>query len=129
MENKSLEELEQERIILKLRLLRLDKEIAKRKVVSKRELNLTDRSGIQICIDDKVKLLTKSANSSPFSDIKEAVVLGTAHNGKRVKIGLISDPSICTDRVPTNLRVIRDDDEKEISSGEETRRVSNQETN
>ena len=129
MENKSLEELEQERIILKLRLLRLDKEIAKRKVVSKRGLNLTDRSGIQICIDDKVKLLTKSANSSPFSDIKEAVVLGTAHNGKRVKIGLISDPSIYTDRVPTNLRVIRDDDEKEISSGEETRRVSNQETN
>ena len=129
MENKSIEELEQERIILELRLLRLNKEIAKRRAKPKRELNLIDRSGVQICVGDKVRLLTRSSKSSPFSGIGEAVVLDTAHNGKRVKIGLINDPSIYTDRVPTNLRVIQDDDEKEVSSGEETRRVSNQEIN
>ena len=75
MEDKSIEELEQERIILELRLLRLNKEIAKRRAKPKRELNLIDRSGVRICVGDKVRLLTRSSKSSPFSGIGEAVVL------------------------------------------------------
>ena len=82
MENKSIEELEQERVILKLRLLRLNKKIAKRKAEERSELKLKDRSGIRICVGDKVRLLTRSSKSSPFSGISEAIVLGTAHNGK-----------------------------------------------
>ena len=125
MENKSIEELEQERIILELRLLRLNKEITKRKASLKKQLQLKDRSGVQISIGDRVQLLTQSSRSSPFRGVKEAVVLGTAHKGARVKIGLISDPSIYTDRVSTNLQVIQDGVEEEASSGEETRHTSN----
>ena len=125
MENKSIEELEQERIILELRLLRLNKEITKRKASLKKQLQLKDRSGVQISIGDRVQLLTQSSRSSPFRGVKEAVVLGTAHKGTRVKIGLISDPSIYTDRVSTNLQVIQDGVKEEASSGEETRHTSN----
>ena len=125
MENKSIEELQQEKVILELRLLRLNKEIAERKAKLKKELKLKDRSGVQICIGDKVKLLTQSSKSSPFWGAREAVVLDTAHKGKRVKIGLISNPSIYTDRVSTNLQVIKDEVKEEVSSGEETRRISN----
>ena len=88
MEDKSIEELEQERVILELCLLRLNKEIAKRRAKLKSELNLIERSGVRICVGGKVRLLTRSSKSSPFSGIGEAVVLDTAHNGKRVKIGL-----------------------------------------
>ena len=127
MENKSIEELEQEKVILELRLLRLNKEIAERKAKLKKELKLKDRFGVQICIGDKVKLLTESSKSSPFRGAREVVVLDTAHKGKWVKIGLISNPSIYTDRVLTNLQIIKDDVEEEVSSGEETRRISNKE--
>ena len=122
MEYKSLEELEPEKVIVQLRLLRLNKEIASRKVKSRSELNLKDKTGSQICVGDKVKLLSESSKSSPFSGIKEAVVLGAAHQGRLMKIGLIRDPSVYTDRVPTNLEVIKDD-VKEVSSSEETRRI------
>ena len=125
MENKSIEELEQEKVILELRLLRLNKEITKRKAKLKKQLKLKDRSGVQICIGDKVKLLTQSSKSSPFRGAREAVVLDTAHKGKRVKIGLISNPSIYTDRVSTNLQISQDDVKEEVSSGEETRRIAN----
>ena len=125
MEDKSIEELEHEKVILELRLLRLNKEIAERKAKLRRELKLKDRSGVRICVGDKVRLLTESSKSSPFRDIREAVVLDTAHKGKRVKIGLVSNPSIYTDRVSTNLQVIKDDVEEEVNSGEETRRISN----
>ena len=127
MENKSIEELKQEKVILELRLLRLNKEIAERKAKLKKELKLKDRSGVQICIGDKVKLLTQSSKSSPFRGAREAVVLDTAHKGKRVKIGLISNPSIYTDRVSSNLQIIQDDVKEEVSSGEETRHTSNKE--
>ena len=127
MENKSIEELEHEKVILELCLLRLNKEIAKRKAKLRKELKLKDRFGVQICIGDKVKLLTESSKSSPFSGTREAVVLDTAHKGKRVKIGLISNPSIYTNRVSTNLQIIQDDVKEEVSSGEETRRTSNKE--
>ena len=126
MEDKSIEELEHEKVILELCLLRLNKEIAERKAKSRRELELKDRSGVRICVGDRVRLLTKSSKSSPFSGIKEAVVLDTAHKGRRVQIGLVNNPSVYTDRVSTSLEVIKDD-VKEISSGEETRRFSNQE--
>ena len=102
--------------------MRLNKEIAERKVKSRRGLELKDRSGIWICVGDRVRLLTKSSKSSPFSGIKEAVVLDTAHKGRRVRIGLVNNPSVYTDRVSTNLEVIKDD-VKEISSSEETRRI------
>ena len=127
MENKSIEELEQEKVILELRLLRLNREIAERKAKLKKELKLKDRSGIPICIGDRVKLLTESSKTSPFRGAREAVVLDTAHKGKRVKIGLLNNPSIYTDRVSSNLQVVQDDVEEEVSSGEETRRISNKE--
>ena len=127
MENKSIEELEQEKVILELRLLRLNREIAERKAKLKKELKLKDRSGIPICIGDRVKLLTESSKTSPFRGAREAVVLDTAHKGKRVKIGLLNNPSIYTDRVSSNLQIVQDDVEEEVSSGEETRRISNKE--
>ena len=125
MEDKSIEELEHKKGILELRLLRLNKEIAKRKAKLRKELKVKDRFGVRICIGDTVKLSTESSKSSPFSGTREVVVLDTAHKGKRVKIGLISNPSIYTDRVSTNLQIIKDDVEEEASSGEETRRISN----
>ena len=127
MENKSIEELEQEKVILELRLLRLNREIAERKAKLKKELTLKDSSGVPICIGDRVKLLTESSKTSPFRGAREAIVLDTAHKGKRVKIGLLNNPSIYTDRVSTNLLIIQDDVEEEVSSGEETRRISNKE--
>ena len=125
MEEKSIEELEHEKVILELRLLQLNKEIAERKAKLRRELKLKDRLGVRICVGDKVRLLTESSKSSSFRGIREVVVLDTAHKGKRVKIGLISNPSIYTDRVSTNLQIIKDDVKEEVSSGEETRRISN----
>ena len=127
MENKSIEELEQEKVILELRLLRLNREIAERKAKLKKELTLKDRSGVSICIGDRVKLLTESSKTSPFRGAREAIVLDTAHKGKRVKIGLLNNPSIYTDRVSTNLLIIQDDVEEEVSSGEEIRRITNKE--
>ena len=109
MEDKSIEELEHKKVILELRLLRLNKEIAERKAKLRRELQLKDRSGVRICVGDKVRLLTKSSKSSLFSGIKEAVVVDTAHKGKRVQIGLVNNPSVYTYRVSTNLEVIKDD--------------------
>ena len=103
-------------------MLRLNKEIAKRKAKSRSELELTDKTDNWICVGDRVRLLTKSSKSSPFSGIKKAVVLDTAYKGRRVKIGLVDNPSVYTDRVSTNLEVIKDDVE-EVSSGEETRRI------
>ena len=121
MEDKSIEELEHKKVILELRLLRFNNEIAERKAKSRSGLELKDRSGIWICVGDRVRLLTKSFIISLFSGIKEAVMLDTAHKGRRVQIGLVNNPSVYTDRVSTNLQVIQDDN-NEVSSGEETRR-------
>ena len=127
MQDKSIEELEHEKVILELRLLRLNQEISQRKSKSRRELELRERSGIRICVGDRVRLLIKSTKGSLFSGIQGAVVLGTAPKGKWVQIGLVNNPSVYTDRVSTNLEVIQDDVKEEVSSGEETRQFSNQE--
>ena len=73
-------------------------------------------------------MLIAKINENSFWGFALAIrVLDTANKGKRVKIGLISNPSIYTDRDSTNLQIIQDDIKEEVSSGEETRHTSNKE--
>ena len=113
MDDKSTEELELERNMLKLQLLKIDKELDRRKHIDTgkenlKDTGLRDRKNNKIHIWDKVRLLTNSTKSSPFRDQKFATVVGVAHNSTRVKIGLISDNQITTDRIPRNLEAIHD---------------------
>ena len=94
MENKSLADLEQEKIILELQLSRINQEIARRKDNSRSVLDLRDKFGNPIHVGDKVWLLSKSFKTSPFRGVQEAVVLGTVHNRSCVKIGLISNQDV-----------------------------------
>ena len=72
-------------------------------------LNLRDKFGNPMHVGDKVCLLSKSSKTSLFRVVQEVVVLGTVHNGSRMKIGLISNQDIYTDRIPSNLAVIQND--------------------
>ena len=106
MEDKSIADLEHEKVILELWLLRINQEIARRKDKSRSVLDLKDESGNHICIGDRVKLLSKGSKSLPFRGVEEAVVIGTAHQGIQIKVGLIKNPSVYTDSISSNLEVI-----------------------
>lgn len=107
IEDKSEEDLILERNILKLSLLKIEEEITKRKE-KKTDTGLRDKKGAKILIGGTVKLLTPSTINSPFAGKKYARVVGTGHNGKRVKLGLLTNKSITTDRIPTNVEIVRE---------------------
>ena len=107
IEEKSEEELVLERNILRLRLIRIEEELTKR-AERRTDTGLRDKKGAKILIGNKVKLLTASTKSSPFAGQEHARVIGAGHNGKRVRLGLLSDQSITTDRIPTNIEVVRE---------------------
>ena len=73
-----------ERNTLKLRLLKIEEELAKRNK-KKTDTGLRDKKGGKILIGSKVKLLTRSTINSLFAGKTYARVVGTGHNGKRVK--------------------------------------------
>ena len=102
IEDKSEEDLVLERNILKLRLLKIEEELTKREE-KKTDTGLRDKKGEKILIGGKVKLLTPSTINSPFAGKTYARVVGTGHNGKRVKLGLLTDHTITTDRIPKNV--------------------------
>ena len=107
IEEISEEELVLERNIIRLRLIRIEEELTKR-AERRTDTGLRDKNGSKISIGNKVKLLTASTKSSPFAGQEHARVIGTGHNGKRVRLGLLSDQSITTDRIPTNVEIVRE---------------------
>ena len=106
IEDKSEEDLILERNTLKLRLLKIEEQLAKRNE-KKTDTGLRDKKGEKILIGNKVKLLTRSTINSPFAE-KNARVVGTGHNGKRVKLGLLTDHTITTDRIPKNVENVQE---------------------
>ena len=107
IEDKSEEDLILERNTLKLRLLKIEEELAKRNE-KKTDTGLRDKKGEKILIGNKVKLLTRSTINSPFAGKTYARVVGTGHNGKRVKLGLLTDHTITTDRIPKNVENVQE---------------------
>ena len=107
IEDKSEEDLILESNILKLRLLKIEEELNKRKE-QKKDTGLRDKKGEKILIGSKVKLLTPSTTNSPFAGKTYARVVGTGHNGKRVKLGLLDDRTITTDRTPKNVENVQE---------------------
>ena len=122
MENKSLEELEHKNSILELQLLRIEKEIEKWKLEVRSDTGLLDKEPNKIYVGDWVELLSKSSKKSPFHNQLTAVVVGTVHSGRRIKIGVFSDNKMITDMISTNLKVIKDGIQQQ-ESDKETQRV------
>ena len=109
LQEKSTKDLELESTILKLQLLRIEKELNKRKERERRATTgLKDKRGHTIKIGDKVKLLTKSSKKSPFADQQYAKVVGVAHNGTRVEVSLLGNAKETTNRTPSNVEVTKD---------------------
>ena len=112
LEEKSTEDLELESTILKLQLLRIEKELNKRKERERRvTTGLKDKRGHTIKIGDKVKLLTKSSKKSPLAGQQYAKVVGVAHNGTRVEVSLLHNAKETTNRIPTNIEVTKEREE------------------
>ena len=119
------EELENLRIRTKERLAEIEKELKIRKENTIKELQeqvkklsvkdriksnristlLFDRSGAEIYFGDSVEILTDSTPNHPFRGVRIGIVIGLAHQGRRLKIGKVSDPTIITDREPRNVLV------------------------
>ena len=107
IEDKSDKDLILERTVLNLRLLRIEKELAWGDK-NKSKTGLCDKSGARILIGDKKRLLTPSTKNSPFAGKEYARVIGTGHNGKQVRLSLLLDQSITTDRIPTKIEIVRE---------------------
>ena len=107
IEDKSKEDLILERNILKLRLLKIEQGLTKRNE-KKTDTGLRDKKGGKILIGGKVKLLTPSTINSPFAGKTYARVVGTGHNGKWVKLGLLADHTITTDRLSKNVENVQE---------------------
>ena len=107
IEDISEEDLILQRNILRLKLLRIEEELTKRKERNI-ETGLRDKKGEKILIGSKVKLITPSTKRSPFAGQKYAKVIGTGHNGKRIRVGLLEDQPITTNAVPKNVEVVQE---------------------
>ena len=116
IEDKSEEDLILERNVLHLRLLRIEKELARKdenkgetglRDKNKSETGLPDKNEVRILIGNKVRF-TPSTKNSRFAGKEYARVIPTGHNGKRVRLSLLSDQSITTDHIPTNIEIVRE---------------------
>ena len=67
---------------------------------------LVDRHGARIFSGDRVALLSRSSIGSPFNEATDAIVIGLAHNGKRLLLALLNNVHVRTDCTPNNVTVI-----------------------